>query len=406
MCAARIHFPRANVYIVSLHSQTESQTENQTESLTGSQTGSHLHEHPITLHPQPGEFRMHYTELDTPALIVDLDVLDKNIQDLQEACDRLGIGLRVHTKTHKTPAIARKQIDAGAIGIVSQKLGEAEAMAAAGIDDILIPYNIVGQPKLDRLTSLLKDGATTLTLAADSAATVEGLSAQAVREGCQIRVIVEMDTGSGRVGTQSPADTLQLAQHIDGLQGLEFCGVMTYPSNERARAFLDEVRDLMQGAGLALDIVSGGGTGSEEISKSLGCTETRIGSYAYEGMTRVGKREHLHPSRCPLRVVVTVVSTSKPGQIIVDAGQKAFTSYPPTPYGYCVEHPEIWIKGMSVEHGHVDITESTHEFRVGDVLSFIPQHGGMTTNLHNRSNAVRDGQVEETWDVAGRGRSQ
>ncbi len=155
---------------------------------------------------------MHFTELDTPALCIDLDVLEKNIDDLQSACNRLEIPLRVHTKTHKTPAIARKQIAAGAIGIVSQKLGEAEAMAAGGIEDILIPYNIVGKAKLARLTSLVLSGQSTITVAADSSATVIGLSQAAAAAGCTISVIVEMDTGGGRVGTQSPTDTLALAQ--------------------------------------------------------------------------------------------------------------------------------------------------------------------------------------------------
>ncbi len=349
---------------------------------------------------------MHFTELDTPALCIDLDVLEKNIDDLQSACNRLEIPLRVHTKTHKTPAIARKQIAAGAIGIVSQKLGEAEAMAAGGIEDILIPYNIVGKAKLARLTSLVLSGQSTITVAADSSVTVTGLSQAAAAAGCTIRVIVEMDTGGGRVGTQSPTDTLALAQEIDRLPGLDFTGVMTYPSSERARPFLDEVRDLTSKAGLPMHMLSGGGTGSEKISKSLGCSETRIGSYAYEGMTRVGKREDLDPSRCPLRMVVTVVSTTKPGQAVVDAGMKAFTSYPPMPHGYCLEHPEIFFKGMSVEHGHLDIAASGHKFTVGETLSFIPLHGGMTTNLHDRLFAIRNDEVVEEWKVAGRGRVQ
>jgi D-serine deaminase-like pyridoxal phosphate-dependent protein len=349
---------------------------------------------------------MHYTELDTPALAVDLDGLDQNIRDLQQACDQLEIDLRVHTKTHKNPAIARRQIEAGAIGIVCQKLGEAEAMVEAGLEDILIPYNIVGRPKLERLTRLIKQDRATITVAADSATTVEGLSQQAAQDGCSIRVIVEMDTGGHRCGVQSPQETLELAQHIDQLPGLEFIGVMTYASNDRVGPFFDEVRDLTAGAGLPLHIISAGGTGSQDFCKSIGCTETRIGSYAYEGMTRVGKRDDLHPDRCPLRLVVTVVSTAVPGQAIVDAGMKAFTSYPPVPYGYCLEHPEIFIKGMSVEHGHVDITQSQHTFRVGEVLSFIPQHGGMTTNLHDRLYVLQNEEVVDTWEIAGRGRAQ
>lgn len=349
---------------------------------------------------------MRYTDLDTPALCVDLEVLEGNIAQLQAACDRLGIGLRVHTKTHKTPAIAHRQIAAGAIGIVAQKLGEAEAMADAGIADILVPYNLVGHPKLERLTRLVQSGKTTLTVAADSAATVDGISAGAAAAGCVVRVIVEMDTGGHRCGVPTPQAALALAQHIDGLPGTEFLGVMTYPSRLEAKPFLDEVRDRLDRAGLAPRIVSGGGTGTEKVSRQLGCTETRIGSYAWEGMTRVGRREDLSPERCPLRLVTTVVSTSVPGQIIIDAGQKAFTSYPPTPYGYCLEHPEIHIKGMSVEHGHVDITGSRHTFSVGQILSWIPLHGGMTTNLHDRLTVLRDGEVVDEWRVAGRGRCQ
>ncbi len=349
---------------------------------------------------------MHFSELDTPALVVDLDGLENNIETLQRACNELGIDLRVHTKTHKTPEIARMQVAAGAIGIVSQKLGEAEAMAAAGMEDILIVYNIVGKPKLERLTRLVKSGTTMLTLAADSAATVEGISRQASAEGCSVRLIVEMDTGNHRCGVQSPQETLELAQLIDRLPGLEFMGVMTYAHNDGVGPFIDEVRDLTQKSGLPLHIVSGGGTGSELFCKKIGCTETRIGSYAYEGMTRVSERAHLQPQRCPLRMVVTVVSTAVPGQIIIDAGMKAFASYPPIPYGYCIEHPEIEIKMMSVEHGHVDVTASSHEFQVGEVLSFIPLHGGMTTNLHDRLYPMRDGEVGDPWMVAGRGKAQ
>ena len=346
---------------------------------------------------------MNYSELDTPALCV----LDHNITQLQTACDALPINLRVHTKTHKTPAIARRQVEAGAVGIVCQKLGEAEPMAAAGIEDILLPYNIVGRRKLDRLVSLIQSNPQTkLTLAADSAATVEGISATMASTGADVRLLVEMDTGGHRCGTQTPQDTLALAQLIDRLPGTRFGGVMTYPSRASIGPILDEVRDLLGHSGLPLETISGGGTGSEKVSHALGCTETRIGSYAWEGMTRVGKCEDLDPARCPLRMVTVVVSTSVPGQCIVDAGQKAFTSYPPTPYGFCLEHPEIHIKGMSVEHGHVDTTASGHTFRVGDILSWIPLHGGMTTNLHDRLFVLQRGEVIDEWPVAGRGRCQ
>jgi len=349
---------------------------------------------------------MHYTELDTPALTVNLDGLKKNINDLQRECDRLEINLRVHTKNHKTPAIARLQVAAGAKGIVCQKLGEAEAMVEGGMDDILIPYNIVGKPKWERLTRLIKQDKAVITVAADSAITVEGLNAQAVQDGCRIRVIVEMDTGGHRCGVQSPQETLEMAQLIDRLPGLYFAGIMTYNIGPQVGPFFDEVRALTSKAGLPLEIISAGCTGAQEFCKSIGCTETRIGSYVCEGLTRVGERDDLHPDRCPLAVVVTVVSTAVSGQVIVDGGTKSFTPYPPIPYGYCLEHPEIFIKGMSVEHGHVDITDSSHRFKVGEVLSFIPLHAGMTTNLYSRIYPLRNGEVVDTWEVAGRGRAQ
>ena len=226
------------------------------------------------------------------------------------------------------------------------------------------------------------------------------------RDGYTQQVIVEVDAGGHRCGVQSPQATLELAQLIDQLPGLQFMGIMTYASNDGVGPFFDEVRDLTATAGLELAIVSAGGTGSEQFCKSINCSETRIGSYAYEGMTRVGKREDLDPNRCPLRMVVTVVSTTKPGQAVVDAGMKAFTSYPPIPHGYCLEYPEVFFKGMSVEHGHIDTTSSDHAFTVGETLSFIPLHGGMTTNLHDRLYAIRNGEVVEEWEVAGRGRAQ
>ena len=345
---------------------------------------------------------MHITEWDTPALVIDLDVLEKNIRDVQADCDRIGIALRAHTKTHKTPHITRMQVEAGAQGIVCQKLGEAEAMAAAGLDDILIPYNLVGTAKLERLGRLIQTGKT-ITVAADSEAVVDGLSAMASSTDCTVRVVVEMDCGGHRTGVPTSYGTIELAQRIDRAPSLEFMGVMYY-KGAAAPEFIGEVHAGASKGGLPLHIVSGGGTGAQERSKAAGCNEVRMGSYAYEGMTRVGQNT-LAPDRCPLRVMVTIVSL-RPGEAIVDAGQKAFTSYPPTPYGYCVEHPEVRVARMSVEHGILDISDSARQFCVGDVLSIIPLHGGMTTNLYDQMHAVRNGEVVDTWEIAGRGKFQ
>ncbi len=345
---------------------------------------------------------MRTSELDTPALVVDLDVLERNIAGMAAHCDDLGIAQRVHTKTHKTPEIAKMQVAAGSRGITCQKLGEAEAMADGGLDDILIPYNIVGKPKLARLVDLCRRAR--ITVAVDSTDTVVGISHAADAAGIEIPLLVEMDTGSRRCGVQSPAAVTMMAQHIESSPGVAFAGVMTYPSRTSAHGFIDETVESLGSSGMDAHIISGGGTGSERASREIGCTETRSGSYAYEGMTRVGRSEDLTAERCALRMIVTIVSVPTPDRIIIDAGQKSFTSYPPTPYGHIIEQPAAKITGMSVEHGHVDTSECARHFYVGEHLSVIPLHQGMTSNLHDELVAVRGDEVEETWRIAGRGR--
>lgn len=345
---------------------------------------------------------MHIYDLDTPALVIDLDVLERNIANMAAHCRDLGIALRVHTKTHKVPEIARLQLAAGSQGIVCQKVGEAEVMARAGIRDILIPYNILGPQKLRRLTALTR--LATITVAADSEETVRGLSAQAAADGATIRVLVEGDTGGGRCGVQTPEAARDLGRLVADLPGLELVGMMTFPSNPRAQAFFDGARDLWARDGLPCEVLSGGGTGLEAASKELGFNEHRSGSYAYEGLTRIKTSADLTPERCALRVIVTVVSAPTPDRIIIDGGQKTFESYPPVPYGLIVEHPAARIQAMSVEHGHVDVSACAHRFRVGERLSVIPLHQGKVTNMHDEVAAARHGEVVCVWDVAGRGK--
>ena len=345
---------------------------------------------------------MHIYDLDTPALVVDLDVLERNIRNMASHCAGLGIALRVHTKTHKVPEIARMQLAAGSQGIVCQKLGEAEVMARAGIKDILIPYNIVGKPKLRRLRALSQ--MTTVMVAVDSEDTANGISAQADDDGCTLRVLVELDTGGKRCGVQSPQAALRLGKRIEELPGLSLQGIMTFPSSLEAKPFIQETEHLFSEADLPCHVVSGGGTGNEAVSKQIGCTETRSGSYVYEGMTRIGGWQDLSPERCALRVLTTVVSVPTRDRVIIDGGQKTFESYPPKPYGLIVEQPKARIYAMSVEHGHVDVSQCDHRFRVGEKLSVIPLHQGKVTNMHDELVGARGGQVEVIWQIKGRGK--
>ena len=345
---------------------------------------------------------MHIGELDTPAYVADLDVMERNIASMAEHCRNLDISLRCHTKSHKIPEIAHRQVRAGAIGICCQKLGEAEVMAAAGIENILIPYNIVGPRKVERLTRVSRR--TEITVAVDDEITAHAISDRALHDGCRVNVIIELDTGTKRCGVQSPEAAATLAERIMDLRGLVFKGIMVFPSHPEANEFVNETAERISRKGIPLEIISGGGTGGEENSKAMGCTETRSGSYIWEGMSRIGNSGMLSAERCACRMIVTVVSAPTPDRIIIDGGMKTFTSYPPTPYGHIIEHPDAQIYAMSVEHGHVDVSRCAHRFKVGERLSVIPLHQEMTLNLHDELNGVRGGQVEVIWPVAGRGR--
>jgi D-serine deaminase-like pyridoxal phosphate-dependent protein len=345
---------------------------------------------------------MHIHDLDTPTVICNLDKLERNIREMHARCHDLALPLRSHTKSNKIPEIAHMQLKAGSAGICCQKLGEAEVMVAAGVEDILLPYNIVGLQKTERLLRLARRAQ--ITVAVDSVDTAQGISAAAKKLGGLVRVWIELDTGGKRCGVQSPPAARDLARQIVDLPGIDLQGIMTYPSRHEARTFLDETVDLFQRGGLPISAVSLGGTGAESLSKELGATEHRAGSYLWEGLDRIRSSADLSDDRCPLRIICTVVSAPAPGRVIIDGGMKTFCSYPPTPYGYCIEHPELKLYGMSVEHGHVDAGQLSHRLKVGDRLTWIPLHQEMALNLHDELVGYRGEQVEVVWPVLGRGK--
>jgi D-serine deaminase-like pyridoxal phosphate-dependent protein len=244
-----------------------------------------------------------------------------------------------------------------------------------------------------------------MTVAVDSEFTAQGISDQLQKDGASVRVLVELDTGGKRTGVQSPQAALELAQKVSRMPRLQLEGVMTYPSRLEAKPFIQETVDLFRKAGLPLNEISGGGTGHEAISKQIGCNVTRSGSYAFEGLRRINTTTNRpNPVTCATRMIVTVVSTPTADRIIIDGGQKTFERNPPDPYGYVVEYPEARIYGMSVEHGHVNVSACSHRFRVGERLAVVPQHQGVTTNNHDEVYAVRKGLIEAVWPVAGRGK--
>jgi len=345
---------------------------------------------------------MHIDELDTPVPVVDIDRLEANITRLQAYLDQHGIANRPHIKTHKIPEIAQMQMDAGAIGITCQKVSEAEVMADAGFENIFIPYNIIGRRKLDRLIALMKRA--TVSVTADSAEVINGLSTAVQLAHLKLTVLVECDTGLHRCGVQSPREAARLARLIHTSPGLHFGGLMTYPTSDATDAFINETRALLDQDNIAIDRVSGGGSPTMWQSHlHPDVTEHRAGIYVYgDRLTlRVGA---VTLDQCALRVFATVVSKPTPERGILDAGSKSLSSdlHGLDGYGYICEYPDAKIYALSEEHGHVDFSACQRKPAIGERVSIIPNHCCTVTALFDEVVGVRGDHVEVVWKVAAR----
>ena len=345
---------------------------------------------------------MHIDQLETPAPVVDLDRLETNITRLQTYLDEHKIANRPHIKTHKIPAIARLQMDAGAVGLTCQKVSEAEVMAAAGFDDIFIPYNIIGESKLTRLMSL--GTRANISVTADSAFTIRGLSKAAQKAGLTLTILIEFDAGLQRCGVQSPQEAAELARLIEHLPNLHFGGLMAFPANEHLDPFVRETRTLLKADGLQIERVTGGGTpGMWQAHTHPELTEYRAGIYVY------GDRLSLRSGAvtldtCALKILATVISRPAPHRGVLDAGSKTLSSdlHDLDGYGYICEYPEAKINALSEEHGHVDFSACARKPEIGERVSIIPNHCCMVTSLFDEFVGARGDQVEVTWQVAAR----
>ncbi len=347
-------------------------------------------------------------DLETPAVVVDLDVMENNLRRCQSYMDEHGLALRPHIKTHKIPEFAHLQIRLGASGINCQKLGEAEVMVDAGITDILLTYNIVGQAKLDRLVALARRA--DIKVVADSAEVIAGLSSAMSAAGLTLPVLVECDTGAQRCGATTPAAALALAQAIDRAPGLAFRGLMTYPPKNapaEVQARLAEIAERCTASGLDVAVVSNGGTPdlyrAHEVTIA---TEHRPGTYIYSDRSLVETQAFGSWDDCALRVHATVVSHAAPDRCVIDTGSKSLSSdlLGMTNHGRIVEHPEWEIRGLSEEHGHVHVPPGAARPRIGERVTIIPNHVCVVTNLFDRIYAARQGSVEASYDVAARGK--
>lgn len=346
---------------------------------------------------------MHIDELETPVPVVDIDRMEANIARLQVYLDEHRIANRPHIKTHKIPAIAKMQMDAGAVGITCQKVSEAEVMANAGFEDIFLPYNIIGEAKLKRLMALARR--IHISVTADSAFTARGLSNAAMLADLNLAVLIECDTGAGRCGVQSPQEAAELARLIGSLPNLHFGGLMTYPSNENLDDFVRETRSLLKDDHLPIERVSGGGTPTMwEAHLHPELTEHRAGIYVY-GDRLTLRSGAVTLDTCALRIFTTVVSRPTQDRGILDAGSKTLSTdlHGLEGYGYICEYPEAKIYQLTEEHGHVDFSACARKPEIGERVSVIPNHCCVVTNLFDEFVGMRDNQVEVTWQIAARG---
>ncbi len=347
---------------------------------------------------------MKIDQLDTPALVVDLDRLQANIDRLQRYLDAHGIANRPHIKTHKTPQIALMQIQAGAVGITCQKIGEAEVMADAGCSDIFLPYNIVGEGKLARLVTLAQR--VRLSLTADSAFTVQGYTQAAQRAGIDLAVLIEFDSGLGRCGVQTPQEAARLALQIANAEHLQFAGLMTFPGDAGSDQFVQETRALLRADGIPIERVSYGGTPTMWQAHERGeVSEYRAGTYVYGDRATI-RSGAMSLDEVALHVVATVVSRPTADRAILDAGSKTLFSdlLGLDGYGLILEYPQACIPKTSEEHGFVDLSRCTHKPQIGERVTIVPNHVCVTVNLFDEVYGARGDEIETVWPVAARGR--
>ncbi len=355
-------------------------------------------------------------DLDTPALCIDLNKLEANMQSVAQQCATAGVGWRPHIKCHKSARIARMQIDAGALGVTCAKLGEAEVMARAGIEDILIANLLVGKRKLERLAELC--ALSRIVVCVDHPEQVAAFSATFAQADRPLRVIVEIDLGMQRVGVAPGRAALELAQRVAQSPGLVLEGVMGYEGHllqiqdldekqriiDAALSRLVETADLLRTEGLPCPIVSCGGTGSYQISiHHPGITEVQAGGAIF--------MDEFYRTKCQvqglenaLTCMATVVSCPASDRVVIDAGRKTLDTQICMPR--VLDHPELEIAYLSAEHGVLRVAPRTAAPRIGDRLELIPGYVDFTTVLHDVFHVFRGTQPVGDWPLDARGALQ
>ena len=355
-------------------------------------------------------------EVETPVAVIDLDRLEQNLTGLQSYADEHGIELWPHTKTHKSPEIGLRQLELGAAGLTVAKTGEAQVFQEAGAQKLLVHYPPFGTDKWNRLAGLASESLE-LTVAVDSVASADGLSAALSRYGASAELLIELDVGLHRTGKGTSAGALDLARRLSSLPAVEVAGISCYPGHcrgdaetirarvEAVDALLRETRDAFTRAGLRCDRISGGSTPTRYLTHETCVNELRAGTYALLDRVDGPGEPDGGLDACALWVEVTVVSDSVPEQIVIDAGSKTLTSdtHPDDGHGAIIGWPDARLHTLNEEHGYVDVTGMEARPAVGDHLRLIPNHACGCVNLHDGLLGVRNGIVERVILVGARG---
>ncbi len=352
-------------------------------------------------------------ELDTPAFLVDTGIMEANIEKMAAWFREKPAGLRPHMKHHKCPTIALKQIAAGAVGVCCQKLGEAEAMADGGVQDILITYEVLGQAKIQRLLHLAQR--TNLLVTVDDPGNVQDLSQAAASAGVTLGILVDINCGQNRCGVDPGEPGVALSRAVSRSPNLQLRGICGYEGHLqavadlegrtlRARQAMEQVvatAEAIRSEGMSCDIVSSGGTGTYNITGDYpGITEVQAGSYVFMD---AAYRRVMDDFQVAGTILTTVVSRASPDRAVLDCGMKGISTdqWPPEIVGM----PGVQVRSVSDEHLSVNLTDDeSRQLRPGDKLELVPGHNDTTVHLHSHLFAMRQGVLEDVWEVAGRGR--
>ena len=360
-----------------------------------------------------------YDYLETPAVVVELDTVERNIRSLVEGAKPYGIVHRPHIKTHRSVELAKLQLKLGAQGVTCAKLGEAEVMADAGITDIFLCYPLIGPQKLARLRKLLERAEVSTLI--NSVEGARGLAELGVSMGRKIPVRIDLDGGLGRGGLRPGQPALEFAKAVGDLPGIEIVGLMYYGGliyHQKDRAAMEEITrkeqkelvetaNLLRENGFPIRVLSGGTSFSGKMPQLLeGITEIRSGHYIFNDCGQLFSG-FASEEDCALRVVLSVVSIVDDHHAILDAGTKILTSdgcerHPG--YGYVIGHPDMVITTLNEEHAFLKSSQPLN-LKIGDRLAIIPNHCCVVCNMVDEVYGIRDGKVDHKITIDARGKS-